>query len=325
MKMLTPTLLLADGIVLAIDIVPLPTTLPEAMITAKVVNESEVPLAGVQVNVVFDKLIPFKDIESVAACKVTDEAGEVTFRGRAAGQRVGGTAEAPGYYRSSFASPLLQSGADKKWNPWNPTIKVVLKEVKQPIPMYAKKLRTEIPVVDVPVAFDLIEGDWVAPHGRGKNSDLIFALTRRFENARDYESSLSISFSSATDGILPWDATADYHSALKLPRIAPESGYAQPLTLSNKRLPGSFVERDVKEERNYFFRIRTVLDEDGKVVSAQYGKIDGDIRFSPIGSKTCSLMFTYYCNPEPNGRNMEFDPKSNLLKGLKNGERVAAP
>ena len=128
--------------------------------------------------------------------------------------------------------------------------------------------------------------NWVAPQGRGKAPDVIFTLKRRFTDARDYESSLAVSFSSPADGIQPWDNTADYHSALKLPRLAPENGYVQPLVLSNRRLPGSFVERDVKEERNYFFRVRTVLDQQGKVVSALYGKIDGDIRFSPIRSKT---------------------------------------
>jgi hypothetical protein len=153
----------------------------------------------------------------------------------------------------------------------------------------------------------------------------MFTLNRRFKDDRDYESSLVVSFSAAADGIQPWDNNAGYYSALKLPRLAPENGYAQPLVLSNRRLPGSFVERDVKEERNYFFRVRTVLDQQGKVVSALYGKIDGDIRFSPIRSKTCSLMFTYYLNPTLNDRNMEFDPKRNLLTGLKEEQQVTAP
>ena len=36
-------------------------------------------------------------------------------------------------------------------------------------------------------------------------------------------------------------------------------------------------------------------------------------------------MFTYYLNPTPNDRNMEFDPTRNLLTGLKEAEKVSVP
>jgi hypothetical protein len=35
--------------------------------------------------------------------------------------------------------------------------------------------------------------------------------------------------------------------------------------------------------------------------------------------------FTYYLNPMPNDRNVEFDPKRNLFTNLKPEEQVAAP
>lgn len=42
----------------------------------------------------------------------------------------------------------------------------------------------------------------------------------------------------------------------------------------------------------------------GNIISAQYGKIYGDF-----------LAFTYYLNPSPNDRNVEFDPDQNLFGG----------
>jgi hypothetical protein len=57
-----------------------------------------------------------------------------------------------------------------------------------------------------------------------------------------------------------------------------------------------------------------VLDEKGNVKSANYGKIYGDF-----------MNFRYCFNPEVNSRNVEFDPKQNLLKGLKSTEQVDAP
>ncbi len=56
------------------------------------------------------------------------------------------------------------------------------------------------------------------------------------------------------------------------------------------------------------------MDERGNIVSAHYGKIYGDF-----------MQFSYYLNPTPNDRNVEFDPKQNLLKNLKSDEGVSAP
>ena len=61
---------------------------------------------------------------------------------------------------------------------------------------------------------------------------------------------------------------------------------------------------DTFSKPNYFFRVRTVLDEHGNVKSALYGKIYGDF-----------MQFTYYLNPTPNDHNIEFDPPRNLLGG----------
>jgi hypothetical protein len=60
--------------------------------------------------------------------------------------------------------------------------------------------------------------------------------------------------------------------------------------------------------------VRTVLDEMGNIKSAHYGKIYGDF-----------MQFKYYLNPTPNDRNIEFDPKRNLLKNLKAMEQVREP
>jgi hypothetical protein len=76
----------------------------------------------------------------------------------------------------------------------------------------------------------------------------------------------------------------------------------------------------------YFIRVRTQLDEQGNVKSALYGKIPGNFRFY-AGTKAprAGMGFDYYLNPTPNDRNVEFDPKQNLLKGIKSFERVREP
>jgi len=85
------------------------------------------------------------------------------------------------------------------------------------------------------------------------------------------------------------------------------------------------INSGTREDQNYFFRVRTVLDEKGRIKSALYGKIFGDITSDVINSKTAFIQFTYCLNPNPNDRNMEFDPKKNLFGTLPFNQRVTTP
>ena len=103
-------------------------------------------------------------------------------------------------------------------------------------------------------------------------------------------------------------------------RTAPEGGYNANLDLhySNSLRPNPVP--------GYFIRVRSVLDENGKLKSALYGKITDNFKFF-AGTKAphAGLGFTYYLNPTPNDRNVEFDPQKNLMKNLKPLEDVKEP
>jgi hypothetical protein len=79
----------------------------------------------------------------------------------------------------------------------------------------------------------------------------------------------------------------------------------------------------VESNQNYFYRVRTVK-EDGKIKSAMYGKIYGEIQFDVINAPTAAIIFTYYLNPDGT-RNTEFDPKNNLFRDLPPIQRVTDP
>ena len=197
------------------------------------------------------------------------------------------------------------------WQPWNPTNTVVLKPIKHPVPMYVKSVRTEIPVENKPVGFDLEKGDWVAPHGNGIHGDILFKLYRDLKSWQDYRSSLTIAFPNKGDGIQNIYVTHEGGPKLAMPYSASQDGYTTNLFFEESN--GNYQEE--REDQNYVFRVRTVLDENGKVVSALYGKIHGNILFDVRGSETASLLFTYYLNPTSNDRNIEFDPEKNLFGG----------
>lgn len=205
-------------------------------------------------------------------------------------------------------SPNIKKG---RWQPWNPTFEVVLKQIKNPIPMYVKSIRTDIPVPNTFVGFDLERGAWVAPYGGGIRSDILFKLYRDLKSWQDYRSSLTITFPSRGDGIQNIYATHKGGAELAMPYSAPLDGYTTNLFFEESN--GNYQEE--REDQNYTLRVRTVLDENGKVASALYGKIHGNILFDVRGSETASLLFTYYLNPVPNDRNIEFDPDKNLFGG----------
>jgi hypothetical protein len=98
-----------------------------------------------------------------------------------------------------------------------------------------------------------------------------------------------------------------------MPRYAPKDGYENKVELKFGRDKNVYFSYSKREDQNYFFRIRTVLDENGKVKSAIYGKIPGDINCDVVSSKTGLLLFHYELNPTPLDVNMEFDKKKNLL------------
>ena len=98
--------------------------------------------------------------------------------------------------------------------------------------------------------------------------------------------------------------------------VAPLDNYSPVFSQSLGSKPSGAWTDDESKDKNYYMRVRTAHDEGGKIKSALYGKIYGDFTIDPINSKTMWILFTYYLNPESNSRNIEFDPKHNLLNGV---------
>lgn len=220
--------------------------------------------------------------------------------------------EKQGYY---FTWAQIDLGQGYDLAKWNQSVTLTLKKIGKPIAMYAKSINTHVPAIDKPIGYDLMIGDWIAPYGKGSTSDFLF--TGHFEKLADGESdfTLTVSFPKLGDGIQEFLPTsADKSSGLLSPHEAPADGYQSKWVQTDNRKPGKPIETNRDENRDYIFRVRTVLDRDGNVVSTHYGKIYGDF-----------MKFRYYLNPTPNSRNIEFDPKQNLIHGLDPLEQVTAP
>jgi len=210
--------------------------------------------------------------------------------------------------------------------PWDPVVTVVVRQVVNPIPMYAKRVETIIPATNQICGFDLKVGDWVAPYGKGIVCDFLFEVKQRITSSEDYEAILNMSFSNRYEGFQVIQDTIK-ESLFHSPRFASESNYQTNYTVSHGKDPvkgyyGTLV-GDIK--KSHFFRIRSVLDEKGNLKEALYGKTLGDVGIGGVAAKQVRVAFTYYLNPTPNDRNLEFDPKKNLFKNLNSTEQVTAP
>ena len=250
----------------------------EAKVTVKVQDERGVPIQDAVASVGFSKNKAKGmgwGIRGFSKRGKTDADGtwSVTVVGN---PRISYSAEKDGFYRTANLFRRFTSHRLGKWQPWNPTLEVVLQKIGDPVSMCAKRVETVIPVIGKPVGFDLKSGDWVTPHGNGAVADLVFTMTRQYEKWENFTIKLSVTFSNPGDGIQQLEADPVKGSVYRHLRQAPDQGYKREWVreVGNTPKRGRF---GMAEARDHYlvFRVRSVADEHGAVKQCLYGKIDG--------------------------------------------------
>jgi len=194
---------------------------------------------------------------------------------------------------------------------------LLLREKKNPIAMYAREVllsAREPRKNGVEFGYDLAVGDFVSPYGKGVISD--FLITHKYSRTDfwNYSFEITIKFSNPEDGLIPFHFEQEI-SEYKSDYFSPKSGYLDEFVIHGERQGiNTSVIGNKDKKRNFYFRVRTAVNDDGEVVSAHYGKTYGG--FPGI---------SYFFNPTPNDRNIEFDPTKNIFKNLMPEERVLEP
>jgi hypothetical protein len=212
---------------------------------------------------------------------------------------------------------IFSEHSSGRWEPWNPTVEITYKPILNPVAHIGvlDRNRKVIPEREIAFGFDLFKNDWVVPHGKGERTDIVFTLEEKIPykiKAKTYDYHLKVTFPNNGDGIQSCFAPVD-RVPMRMPRYAPTDGYTKSLDLRFGFAKTGYYQKKVRDDQNYFFRIRTELDKKGEVKSAIYGKIHGQIDCDVINSDTGILFFRYELNPVPLDVNMEFDPQKNLL------------
>ncbi|MDO6686415.1 MULTISPECIES: hypothetical protein [unclassified Agarivorans] len=212
----------------------------------------------------------------------------------------------------------------------NRNLTMELRKKKNPTAMYAKKLLLPFPKKREAIGFDFEQADWVSPYGKGNTAHIFFYLDGEYIDVHNNNDELQISFANADDGLVKLNK-ATTNSEYLFPYLAPQLGYTNILTLKHQTSSNSksFTTYD-NSALGYIFRINTKLNSEGEVVHANYGKISGEFLGSSYTGTTKRknvgfVKFTYYYNPTPNDRSLEYDWRQNLFIDLKLNETIREP
>jgi len=217
------------------------------------------------------------------------------------------------YWVYKASTPCVKDG---RWIPWNPMIEITLKEKRTPVPMYVKQAEIGLPRQGEPFGFDFKVGDLVAPHGKGEQADLLFSCTveRRNETFGDFKKELFILAVQPEEGIIV--NAIDKGSTFSTNYEASENGYQSQYYSVLDRTPSEILQQiELSQEEYLTFRSRIIRDDNGQIISSNYGKITGKLGYyrdekNPDGAV---IKLLYYFNPVSNDRNILFDTEQNLF------------
>ena len=308
---------------------------PKAKITLHIVNQNNQPVTDTEIEASFAYC-------NHNLCKWPDENGYVTFESDAVtdvlfinqNYKQDAHIEKKQYYRTTirkkFHTPS-QNVKNGKWQPWNPTITMILKEKINPIPMYAaEKNRIKLPKINAWIGFDMEKNAWLAPYGKGEVADIEVYHQWDGSFGTNYKGSiLKIRFPGEYAGCYTFDYehnienfSCDFRSPYN---AIPENQYIQEISfldvlkntnssLDKNKITGICSEYLTKRV-GYIFRTRTKVDEQGNLISARYGKIypSSGLLFKVWKNQESILHLHYYLNPTENDTNLEYDPNQNLL------------
>ena len=286
---LTLTLLLNAGCVMASE--------PQVKVTFHVTDaETSETLTNAMVKVFNDKW----------EIKPVDSNGFCSFKGQGLTLGWTGHATLDGYYKTSAGAKYIKLNSIlNRMEPWNPTVEVRMRKIKNPVAMTHRSIQKnafKVPGYNQQLGYDLERDAFVAPHGSGVNTDLYFNFKRQFENPRSYKVSCEITFPNKYDGIQECFFQRNQFN-FQWPYLAPTNNYKPSLIWESIRSNAKPAVHNFDEKSvNYIFRIRTQIDEDGDIISAYYGKIEGAFGLGWADW----VNWVYWFNPVANERSLEW-------------------
>ena len=210
-----------------------------------------------------------------------------------------------GYYDSSYRAFILRKNNEVLRN-----IIVVLKKITKPIAMQARKVELIFPRLEEYYPFDCDVGDWVKPYGAGITPHIYIYHLGHFKDMFTGTSILKIKTVDKNTGLqrAGFDGFSKYQSIY----LAPTNNYTNLIEFITQETKTEVIKNTRLNGNQYLiFKVQNSTNS----TMYNYGKIYPEIRYGKFRkSGKYEVHFMYYYNPTPDDRNLEFDPKQNLIK-----------
>ena len=300
---------------------------------------SELPIQGAEVKAWFEVDIGWRAWSEptpiITDIKTTDSQGICGLEGKTNVGHISCEVVIPpfGYYGAYGGDfKFSRKSLFGVWRPDNLVVTIKLQRVEHPIPLFVKQIFSRasdsvssnyFDIGKGKMQFDMVKGSFLPPIGKGEHADVCFTRLEREDlgigttfrgsiTAPAYKDSMSIKFTGEDNGLV--EVPSEKTAGIKI-RTAPEDGYKPDYLVTKGRDKNVKYFSSSNPDRNFAFRIRTKKDKNGKIVSAYYGKIYGDIEIKKpytVEISVAAPSFMYYLNPTPLDRNLEWDMKTNL-------------
>ena len=240
----------------------------------------------------------------------TDATGVFTVEGKTCGDEINIDVVKTGYYSSMKKMCFAEMGAehevrDGKWQPFEDNVIVTLRRIENPIGLVVHDKLIDVAQTNVWLGFDMEKKDFVKPAGNGHKTD--FEVMVEWDGLPAWESKMC----SAEIRFLE-EKTGGYYVENVSESVFPYSYEAQSNSPYSERHI-RIVDRNgdphttkilFAKNASFVTRTRGVVDEHGKIKSANYGSIRR-IEIGPSRRGVALLRLSYIFNPTPNDTNLE--------------------
>lgn len=193
---------------------------------------------------------------------------------------------------------------DGKWQPYGTSRTFVIRKMLRPEVTGKRYIEQSIPAFGEWLDYDLELADWIEPYGKGKVADMRIRVTARDEGTLDFSYKMELSFE-----LSPFagayirkkemfsEMRCDYYATTN------DAAYSSMIVFDVDRSGRAIRKWNLLDGDSYMvFRVRTRVDEYGRLVAAHYGRIDGEWRFYERQGMTLQGI---YFNGEENNTNLE--------------------
>lgn len=274
-------------------------------IALHVVDEDGVAVSDVNAHFVFSRVEKYDEKNAV-----TDRDGNCVVENLTCGNSIEVRLSKVGYYDSSIMLCYIRMGnvhgvKDDKWQPYPTEKTVVLRKIRNPIPMIKCSDVFTIPTTNKWVGFDFELKDWTAPYGKGRLPDIEAFFT--WDGNPPMSSKfvrLDVRFSGAVSGCYFADKIVESKFNGVYNAVTNDCYGVGELAFYSDIREGRHDVKKFDFSKVLVVRTRCKLDDAGDIVSANYSTIRAilvDGGWDGHGEMT----LRYYYNPMSNDTNLE--------------------